>query len=119
MRVKSHEAALHRPLLAACRPYTALTWALPRPQVLRGSGRLLQGWEEGGAVRHHLPQDQPEEGRGHADGVGDRPIRAHPGLPPQRLQAHGRHPGLPGLHATADAAAVRHHPGEVPAARQM
>lgn len=84
-----------------------------RPQVFRGSGDLFQGGKKGGALRHHLQEDQPEEGTGDAHGVGNQPIGAHPGHSQKRLQTHRGHPGFSGLHASADAPAVRHHPGEI------
>ena len=84
-----------------------------RRQVPGGPGDLLQGREEGGALRHHLQEDRAEEGPGHTHGVGDRTLGAQAGRSPQRLQAHSADPGLPGLHPPAHAAALRHHPGEV------
>lgn len=80
-------------------------------QMFRGAGGLLQGRPKRGALRHPLQENQP--GEGPRDRAGNRASGADAGHAPERLQTHRRHPGLPGLHASADAAAVRHHPGEV------
>lgn len=80
-------------------------------QVFRGAGDLLQGRPTRGALRHPLQENQPAEGP--RDRAGNWADGADAGHAPKRLQTHRRHPGLPGLHSSADAPAVRHHPGEV------
>lgn len=81
--------------------------------MLRGAGDLLQGRQKGGALCHPSQEDQPGEGYGGHQGAGNRADGADAGHAQKRLQTHRRHPGFPGLHASADAPALCNYPGEI------
>lgn len=83
------------------------------PQVRGGPGGVLLVGQGGGALRDHHPQAAAAAGLRAGAGAGGGALGAAPGHAPQRLQAHGRHPGLPGLHPAAHPAALHQRAREV------
>lgn len=84
-------------------------------QVHWSSCCLLSGGEKGGTICYDFKKDQAKAWQRLRPSLRkwDRTFGAQTSRPPQCLQTHSCHPGLPRLHSTAHSTALCHHSGKI------